>query len=229
MAQIGSGLINRNNLSLDYLTVSIGPEYCFSDIQGSFDKQISLKDHDISFGFRKTFSNDFGYKVAFNYSNFAGKDSNDDNDASIVRNYSYTSSVMQLAIQGEYSLKIGSGNYNHPAANSIYVFLGAGVLRSDAKLNLNSQLPRDNYIYKPVYYAPVIPLGIGYQYDFDNGFLMGAEFNFRYPFSDYIDGFKPPTVVLQNGKTTVSRSNDVMGGLSITFSYLIGTEYLNRH
>jgi len=223
-AQRGRGLVDKNDESQSYLSLSLGPEYCWSDEQGSLFNQISLKDNDISIGYRTTYANNLGYKLAFSYSNFTGND----NGSKYVRNYSYSSSVLQLALQAEYFIKIGRRYYYKPTPNAIYFFVGAGVLRCNANLNTNNDI-RGNYIYKPISYAPVIPVGFGYQYNFNNNFLLGAEFNARYPFSDYIDGFKPPLVILKNGVKSVSKSNDVMGGFSITFTYLLGFSYLKRN
>lgn len=217
------GLVDKSDESQSYLTISLGPEYCESDEQGSLSNQINLNNNDFSIGIRKLYSNNFAYKFVFNFSNFSG------NDEGYLGNrvYTFTSNVMQLALQGEYHIKIGRAYYYKPTANSIYVFLGVGVLRSNATLNTNNDV-RGNYIYKPISYAPVFPAGLGYQYNMNNGFLIGGEFNLRYPISDYIDGFKPPTVTI-NGNTTVSKSNDILGGFSFTLTWLLGSDYLRRN
>ena len=223
-AQRGRGLVDKNDESQSYLSLSLGPEYCWSDEQGALFNQISLKDNDITLGYRTTYANNLGYKLAFSYSDFTGNDSG----SKYARRYNYFSSVMQLALQAEYFIRIGRRYYYKPTPNAIYFFVGAGVLRVNANLNTNNDI-RGNYSYKPLSYAPVIPMGFGYQYNFNNNFLLGAEFNFRYPFSDYIDGFKPPLVILKNGTKSVSISNDVMGGFSFTFTYLLGFNYLRRN
>ena len=228
----GRGLVDRSQESLSYLTLSVGPEYCFSDTQGDAWNQISINNNEISIGYRTTYANNFGYKAAFNYTNFTGNDEGYKGD----RRYTYTSNVLQLSIQGEYSLKIGRHYYYRPTPNSIYGFAGAGMLRSNANLLIGND-HRDNYIYRSKNISPYIPFdispfvhfGFGYQYNFNNNFLIGAEFNFRYAFSDYIDGFKPPTFDLNNGTKMVSKSNDVFGGISVTVSYLLGSAYLKRN
>ncbi|MDD4969553.1 MAG: DUF6089 family protein [Paludibacter sp.] len=228
----GRGLVDRSHESLSYLVVSIGPEYCYSDTQGDLWYQMSFKNNDMSIGYRTTYSNNLGYKVTFNNSNFTGNDTG----SKYARRYSYSSNVMQLSLQGEYSLKIGRHYYYRPTPNSIYGFAGAGMLRSNANLYIGSDY-RDNYIYRSKNISPYIPFdispfvhfGLGYQYNFNNNFVIGAEFNFKYAFSDYIDGFKPPTIDLNNGTKMVSKSNDVFGGISFTVSYLLGSAYLKRN
>ena len=227
----GRGLVDRSQESEKYLVISFGPEYCYSDEQGTVSKQISLNNNDFSIGFRKIFASNFGYKFAFNYSNFSGND----DDSKYVRRYSYTSNVMQLSFQAEYSLDIGRKHYNRPTPNSIYGFTGGGILRSTADLNINGDY-RGNYIYRTKSvtpfqqsgYAPLVLVGLGYRYNLNNNFVIGGEINCRFPFSDYIDGFKPPTHETVNGKTTVSKSNDVMGGISFTVSYFLGASYMKR-
>jgi hypothetical protein len=216
-AQRGRGLVDRSEESQSYLSLSLGPEYCQSDLQGSMFNPISLNNNDFTIGYRTTFANNLGYKLAFSYSNFSGKD----NNSIYTRDYSYTSNVIQLALQAEYFIKIGRQYYYKPTPNAIYFFLGAGYFKSNANLNLGNSGILPHYSYKPTSYAPAIPFGIGYQYNFNNNFLIGAEFNGRYSFSDYIDGFKPPN--------TSSKSNDVMGGISFTLTYLLGFQYLKRN
>jgi hypothetical protein len=223
-AQRGSGLVDKSRETTSYLIFSAGPEYCNADTQNTPSLKFNSDNTDLSLGFRKLFSNNLAYKVSFNYSHFMGNDSG----YIKLRRYGYSSKVFQFAIQGEYHIKIGRSYYYKPTPNSIYVFLGIGGLKSIVDLNTNND-KRGDYIYKPSFIAPVIPFGIGYQYNFNNNFLIGAEFNVRYPFSDYIDGFKPPKDLLQDGSKRGSLSNDVMSGFSITLTYLLGNEYLKRN
>ena len=222
-AQRVSGLIDKSNVSDSYLTISLGPDYCYADTKASPLSQSILQNYDFSLGFRKRFASNLGYKASFDYSNFTGTD-----DSSIKRQYSFTSNVMQVALLGEYHINMGGKSYNRTTPNSIYGFLGAGWLISNAKLKTDS-IERGHYLTKSIYGAPVIPFGAGYQYNFNNGFLLGAEFNFRFPFSDFIDGFNPINIDYITGIKSGSKSNDFLAGFSITFSYIIDSEYLKRH
>jgi hypothetical protein len=217
------GLVDRNMESNSYLTFSFGPEYCQSDTEGTLWNQIpffgrdankGLFDFDASVGYRTTYANNLGYKVAFNFSSFGGNDIG----SKYARRYEYGSSVMQLAIQGEYSVKIGRQYYYKATPNSVYIFMGVGVLDANANLNYNILA---HYKYGKNTIAPVFPFGFGYQYNFNNNFLIGVEFNGRYPLTDLIDGFKPPY--------PESKSNDIMGGVSFTISYFLGANYLRRN
>jgi len=217
-AQRGRGLVNKNDESTNYLTFSIGPNFCFADTKYFALTQPVLNNYDLSIGFRKIFGNNFAYKFAFDYSNYSGTDTV---SVTSTRFYHFTSNVMQLALQGEYHIKIGRAYYYKSTPNSIYLFLGAGLLRSKADLYSNE--PRAHYEYKinTINYAAVIPFGIGYQYNIKEKFLIGAEMNWRLPLSDFIDGFSPPY--------PESKSNDILGGFSVTLTWLLGSEYRRRN
>ena len=218
-AQRGRGLVDKSDESQNYLTFSIGPSYCLADTYGSPLNEPPLENYDLSVGFRKVFANNLGYKFAFNYSNYTG---DDDPKARA----SFKSHVMQLSLQGEYHIKIGRAYYYKPTANSIYGFLGIGYLNSNSNLTKVSELIINNYP------AVVFPFGIGYQYNIKEKFLIGAEFNARYPLSDYIEGFSPvilDKITHKPNPNNGSQFNDVMGGFSITLTWLLGSEYLKRN
>lgn len=230
-AQQGRGLIDRREETNNYLTFSFGPAYCFSDAQGSWMNQINLNNYNTSFGYRRIYANNFGFKASFDYSAFTGTDKGSKYGIT-GRQYIYNSNVIQASFQAEYTVRIGESYYYKATTNALYGFVGAGVLRSDANLrNINGQpyTVISRYEYMKINYAPVIPFGLGYQYNVNNSFLIGFEVFGRYPLSDFIDGYKPPLVILTDGRKSMSKSNDVMGGVSLTISYLLGSEYLKRN
>lgn len=213
-AQRRNGLIGRRSTSVSSLVFSAGPGFLFGDTQGSIfntSNYSSVHNYDISLGFRQRFQNNFGYKASFNFGNQVGDDAG---SKMIGRGYSFESKIMEASICGEYSMRWGGGRYRryrNSMPNSLYGFLGAGVL--------NSSIPNQSYL--PSYSAgttfattdtaPVIPFGVGYQYQLTQDFSLGAEIGWKYIISDYVDGLKPPT-----GN---SKSNDIIAGLSVTVSY----------
>ena len=219
------GLVDESRETQSYLFLSIGPEFCFADPTASPYSQSLLKNNNFTFGYRKLYPNNFGYKFEVSYMNFTGKDTV---SLTNTRRYSFNSQVLKAALMGEYSIILGRRYYYRSTPSLIYGFLGIGMLRSIADLNYDPANPIAHYTYKRTYNCPVIPFGGGYRYNFNNGFLLGFEINYNFPFSDYMDGFKPPTKKLVDGTRTVSKSNDIFGGISLTFSYLLGSEYLNR-
>jgi len=229
-AQRGRGLVDKSDESTNYITFSIGPGYCLADTWGPVLEESPLENYDISIGFRKIYASNFGYKLAVNYSNFTGDD--DYKGSTHNRFFKFNSQVTQLSLQGEYHIKIGRAYYYKTTPNSIYGFVGIGYLYSNANLKQDT-IPRGgDYKFNKNYPAVVFPFGIGYQYNIKEKFLIGAEFNGRYPLSDFIDGFSP--IILDDVTKKVnpnngSHNNDFMGGFSITLTWLLGFEYLRRN
>jgi len=226
-AQRRNGLIGHRAESSGSLIISMGPNYCYADpynskgFFGPIANQSILTNNDITIGFRQTFvdntgytifgqnfTNDFGYKAGFSFDNFTG-----DDKIYPDRDFSFKSTVLQLTGQAEYSVHFGK-RYRRGYPNTIYGFLGVGGLYSKADLTKGSG-GHSGYKYAPngVDFTPVIPYGLGYHYNFNKIYYIGAEFKWEFTFSDQIDGFKPPY--------PDSKSNDVFQGFSITFGYKI--------
>ena len=225
-AQRRNGLIGHRSESDGSLILSIGPNYCYGDpysskgFFGPIANQSVLKNMDISIGFRQSFVDnsryvllgqnvtmDLGYKAGLSYDHFTGDDKNYP-----IRNFSFNSTVFQLAGQGEYSIHIGK-RYGRAYPHTIYGFLGVGALYCKADLLKGTDGGHIGYNYRSTDITPVIPYGFGYHYYFYNTYYIGAEVKWEYTFSDYIDGFKPPK--------NVSKSPDVLQGFFVTFGYKI--------
>lgn len=206
-AQRRNDLISKRNEGVGTIIFSIGPEYCFADTKEYPFTQSILNNRDISVGFREMFPGNFGFKAMIDWINITGDDGLLNN-----RSYSFSSKLWQMTLQGEYAYQFGR-HFGHSAPpNTFYVFLGVGLINSYSVLNYSS---RAGYTYKnnQLVTSTIIPYGFGYEYDFKNNFSVGVEYNLKYPFSDYLDGFKPPF--------PFSKSNDVLEGLSITIGYKI--------
>lgn len=227
-AQRRNGLIGHRSESAGSLIISIGPNYCYADpfnskgFWGPIANQSILTNNDITIGFRQTFvdntgytifgqnfRNDFGYKAGFSFDNFTG-----DDKIYPQRDYSFTSTVLQLTGQAEYSMHFAQSRRSRSFPHTVYGFLGVGVLNSYAKLYRGSD-GHGGYQYPPngMDITPVIPYGFGYNYNFMRYYYVGAEFKWEFTFSDKIDGFKPPY--------PDSKSNDVLQGFFLTFGYKI--------
>jgi len=202
MGQNRKGLIGHE--SIGSVIVSLGPEYCFADTKETAITQSPLRNYDISFGIRIKYPTNFGYRVSIGYSAFTGSDG-----ASPARSYSFASQACHIAAMGEYTLSFGNVYGDRIAPNSVYIFAGMGLLNSRA--NLNYSFKTDYEYNTNATVSPFIPVGIGYQYNLSNNFQLGVEYNVRWSFSDYLDGFKPPY--------PASKSSDVLQGFSITLGY----------
>lgn len=209
-AQRRNGLIGHRTQSSGALVLTFGPNYSFADpdcskgIFGPVINQNIFENQSFTFGYRHTFSDDFGCKVALGYNHFTG------NDILSDRNYAFKTNAFQLEGQGEYYYHFGK-MYRRRWPNTVYGFLGVGVMASNADLTRPTMDNRGRYKYRGDDVTPVIPYGIGYRYDIDYQFSVGMELCWKYTFSDFLDGFKPPY--------PNSKSNDVLQGLSFTLSY----------
>lgn len=206
-AQRRNGLIGRRTESSGSVTFSMGPSFAFPDTQESpFLQSTYLYMGNFTGGFRYKFPNNLSVKGGLGFFQFSGS------DGDYPRKYSFTSSMVQFTAQAEYAYVFGK-KYGRNKPNSIYAFLGTGVMWNTAKLNTNGNY-NSTYKYKSSDVAPVIPYGFGYQYEILNtGISAGIEVNFEYLFSDYLDGFKPPS--------PASSNNDVFEGISFTLAYKI--------
>lgn len=211
-AQRRNGLIGHRTQSSGAFVLTLGPNYSFADpdcskgVFGPIINQNMFENQSVTFGYRQTFSDDFGYKVALGYDHFTGSDIKTD------RNYTFKTNAFQLAGQGEYYYHFGK-RFRRRWPNTVYGFLGMGIMTSNANLTRPTLDNRGSYKYRgnEITVTPVVPYGIGYRYDIDYQFSVGAELCWRYTFSDYLDGFKPPP--------ESSKSNDVLQGFSLTLSY----------
>ena len=209
-AQRRYGVIDKRSATTGTIIFSLGPEYCFADTKESPLSQNISNNKDFSVGFQIRYPNNFGYKYQINYSNITGSDG-----SSKSRSYSFSSQIWQISVQSEYAFNWGQGFGHSSAPHSIYFFIGVGLFNCSADLNYSQ---RANYSYlsnydKKTNVSPIIPMGLGYQYNFNNNFLVGLEYNLKYSFSDYLDGFKPPY--------PESKSNDILEGVSLTVGYKI--------
>lgn len=207
-AQRRNGLISRKSESAGSLVISGGPNYCFGDTKVSlFDQNLfkTKSNWDVSIGFRNRYLGRLGYKVALEYGNYQGTDENSDLE---YRAYSYTSKVLSMSVQGEYTISFG-GEYQLRQPHSVYGFAGIGLMGSTVDI---TGLKMGGIYYSPQDVAFAIPFGIGYDYEISNYFRLGYEISWHYSLSDYVDGIHPPLY---------SKYNDILGGFKITLAYLI--------
>ncbi len=199
---------NNRNTNNGYLVLTLGPSYCFADptssegLLGPIANQNFFLNQEATLGFRQTLSKNLGYKASFGYNHFSGSDIKNQ-----IRNFSFETNSYNLSIVGEYTYPLAQ-RFKRRVPNIVYGYLGVGVMYSDADL-----IPKfggnGTYEYKDKVFSPMIPFGIGYRYEFNADFSLGAEAIFKYSFSDFLDGFKPGA----------SKSNEVLPGIQITLAY----------
>ena len=174
----------------------VGPAYLFGDVGGRIEDQIFLGSTDwdmtktrflYSIGFRQHFPNNFGLKGTLAYGQFAGTDEGTSNP---TRGYSFTSDITEISLQSEYTL-YGGPYARRRTPNLVYIFAGAGIL-SYQPILIRDGGPRPIDTVNGPGITPVMPFGIGYQYRFSTRFSLGAEFGWRYTFTDYLDCVTTP-------------------------------------
>jgi len=218
-----NGLVQRTIPGTTSVMLSaFGPAYCFGDPGVLSTKKFFLNVFDFnlldtrfvySLGLRHIFTNNFGLKATYYYGTYTGTDV-----GSIypTRGYSFNSKVMEFTLNAEYIL-LGGPNDKYLTPHTLYVFAGAGVLHSNVIFMYNDNVittpppSRPNDKIQLVTTAPVIPLGIGYQYQLNYRLSIGAEFVYHSVFSDFVDGIQ----------TQGSKNDDALTSLSFTFAYKI--------
>jgi hypothetical protein len=90
-----------------------------------------------------------------------------------------------------------------------YVFSGIGGLVYSVKGNTRLE----NFGIKPGGFTTVIPVGVGSTLVYSPNFNFGVEFNYRYSFSDHLDGYT----------SQYSRSNDVYYFFNFIITYKLKT------
>jgi len=206
---------------------AFGPAYCFGDPGVMSTKKFFLNIFDFnlldtrfmySLGLRHIFPNNLGVKATFYYGTFIGSDVG---SLYPTRGYSFQSKVLEFTLHAEY-IFLGGPNSKRLTPHTMYVFAGGGIMHSNAILQY-----KDSVISSPpterkfdkiqlITTAPVIPVGLGYQYRINNRLTLGAEFVYHSVFSDFVDGLQ----------TQGSKNDDALTSLSFTFSYKI---FQNRY
>lgn len=199
---------SRNNQDSEgWLSLTIGPGVLLGDAGSPYRNTFVDGWHNFNtgLGFRQKLEDGFSYKVNLDYGNYSETDAG---SYLAYRNYSGISNVIQFWGRAEYSLYFG-GRYDRTKPHSVYVFAGLGGLGSFTAYTGKPQLSGEQIT--PAF-GTFIPLGVGYQYDLENGFAIGLEYSYQYALTDYVDGFH---------SKRYSRSNDVLMHLKFTVSYKI--------
>ena len=118
-----------------------------------------------------------------------------------LRNFRFTTPVGELSALLVWNIFGNNGNVLGLRFSS-YLFAGAGI----SLINVNRDFSRMNkdffsegskeqlglaadILQKPSRVLPVLPMGVGVEYYLSPKFSLTGETNFRYTFTDYIDGF----------------------------------------
>jgi len=204
MAQGGrSGLFGhrRGSSGLTYLFTALSPysAFCLGDMDGWYNGTNFMG----SLGMRHIYSNNIGYRATFSYGAFQGSDT----DPLGYRNAAADAKVLELSAQAEYVIWGGPYSQNSNP-NSVFIFGGIGLLNSSANAVARGvKLPSSNII------AAFIPIGVGYQYDINDTYSIGAEAGGHMALSDMVDGYNP--------RVSGNKFSDVVAYFAFTFTWKI--------
>ncbi|WP_421795293.1 DUF6089 family protein [Haliscomenobacter sp.] len=144
-------------------------------------------------------SQDWTNRLAWRANFYSGRlnASDSDYDENRVRNTDFSTALIELGFNGEYSLikKIPAPAYGAPFKLRLVPYLTSGlglgfinpsvsyggVLKTEEAQDRAAKKPKTNL---------VIPMGIGVKADLSRNIYLGLEFGYRLTFTDYIDGVK---------------------------------------
>lgn len=159
----------------------------------------------------------FGYRVNFSYGTVSGDDADAKNESRQLRNLSFRSKILELALIGEWNI-LGRHKRLTP-----YLFGGVALFRFNPEANYQGRLIELQPLgtegqgmegfgekYKRTQFA--IPMGGGLKFAVNKNFNVGLELGFRKLFTDYLDDVSGSYVnylelTRGNGETAALLSN----------------------
>lgn len=147
----------------------------------------------------------WGVRLDYNLLNIQGDDSESSNAAQQERNFHFTNRIHELAAAAEFHFWEFRPNRSRNLMTP-YLFAGVGLIRHNPKaehprgsgnrVSLIEAMvePRINESGNPSprhKYVMTIPFGAGFKYNLSRSwapFSIGVELNYRYAFSDFLDG-----------------------------------------
>lgn len=215
----------------------IGPSYLFGDVGGNKDSKglfaktdfnVAQTKYMFSLNYRYVFQNNIGFKTSALFGKFEGTDTDSRNG---TRGFDFSTNLTILALHIEYNI-IGGENAEYGTPHKLYAFAGVGAMIADVDFNsskakrlTDSHAPNTvlttvgtGYNAKMVSVSPAFPIGVGYEYELNSNFSIGAEYVLHASFSDYLDGVT----------TSYSKNKDYLMNLDLTFTYKFGSSRANR-
>lgn len=177
-----------------------------------------------SVSYRYSFENRMALKLNVMYAKFKHRDNQ---TANMERDYKSTIQLGVASVNFEYTL-FGGAYADYPSSHSVYISGGAGLIYSNIDiLSANGKIIKETDLFgskitfrnklnvQCVTYSPVLPVGVGYEYEISPSWTIGVEGKLLIPFSDYIDGISP----------SGSKHFDYMMNAGISVAYKFGQSY----
>jgi hypothetical protein len=206
-------------------TLNLFTDLGVSNTESLLGLRLDFTRPDVYFAVRYKFSQDFSGKfgVAYGYGH-----SKDITNYRIEGTDGFKSNthLIEPAFTAEYYIKKEQRRYRSAAIYNrrgmlndystfgIYLYGGLGGLYYKAIYDFT---PRVNDKTRESGFTLIIPAGIGFKYIYSDKIIFGYEIGPLYVFSDYLDGFKPPS----------SRHNDIYWLTTFSLAYKLKTSRRN--
>jgi hypothetical protein len=182
--------------------ITLGSSYYLGDINHT--KQFYSPGIAFGLTFRQSLNDYYAYKINILRAKITGNDLDFNNIYQITRAHSFSNTIYEIGIQGEFNFN----TFNSYVKNSSAPYITAGI----AFVISNSFSS----------YTASIPIGIGYKYSPSKRLTLSAEWSFRPSFSDRLDLLVP--LETTNKQITKQKNTDWYSIAGITVTYNIRTE-----
>ena len=213
------GLIGGNYNSLSSLFFTVGTSQIAGTLRSVATKSVfddifdfnSVR-YEVSLGFRHSFANRLGYRISLHHGLYKSIDATQ-------RFPNTTSNITMFTTLGEFNI-VQSFTATNPWR--IYAYGGLGL--AYAFINFDGAMVTEagNVTFRTSEFAPIIPVGLGFDMWINSNFNIGLEVGLKYAFSDYMDGVR-----LAGSQSRLS--SDVLLNVSLTFSYRLSGNMLRRN
>ncbi len=184
IAYHGSGDQLNNDLGVWFLGLSLGTSHSITDIQGNkgmafgdfvdYHTNYNSFNHSLGVFTKCLVSNWFSLKGGMNYARFSGANTNK----------SFENDVFEFFIKTEFHAP-----FLKFSPSSIYLFSGLSAFFSDLTVrDANGEVMSADDDFSHI--QPAMPIGLGYSFQFNNGFRLGYEFGWRYTLFSHLDGYE---------------------------------------
>ncbi len=194
-----------------------------------YDMKVQKTRNTETFFARYKFRPALSVKTSLTHVTVEGDDKLSTNQARNLRNLSFRNNMFELTETIEYYFYKSSNVSGRPGLRGsrkkvdfrTYLFVGAGLLYSNPKAELNGSYvalqPLQTEGVKYSKFVPIVPIGLGLSYTINRNHRIGLEFSWRWTFSDYIDDIStvyvdPATLGSENSRTLANRNPELWAG-----------------
>ncbi len=156
----------------------------------------------------------YSYRATLSYAKIMGDDSKSDIPSRVARDYQFENTVRAISVGVEYNFF----DFNlHELETVVSPYLHSGVTYFNYSA-LHSDESISSY---DIHYAFAIPITVGIKTNISPHFVLGAEVNANYTFSDNLDGSNPKNTPFSDLAFGNTNSTDwyVFSGITLTYTF----------